>query len=82
MTPELLRARAVDEVYDLGLAPRDPRDRERWNDQRRGAVAFLTRLADGNRTLLITASLMAAAEWNDRSVRDLLSDAAQQCRHS
>jgi hypothetical protein len=55
-----LRDRAKAELFERGPAPANPRERELWNEERRGAVVLLAALADYDADLLRRA---ATSEW-------------------
>ena len=65
-----LRERAAEEVAELGPMPADPREREMWAMERRGAVVLLAGLADRDATLHKRAALGVASEWTNRAVAD------------
>jgi len=65
-----LRERAAEEVAELGPIPADPREREMWAIERRGAVVLLAGLADWDAALLKRAGLGVASEWTNRAVAD------------
>ena len=78
VTPAELRARAVEEVAELGPEPADPHDRALWAEERRGACVLLAAFAEWDASLCRRAEL-EPAEWADPVVRGLLLDAAQEC---
>ena len=65
-----LRERAAEEAAELGPIPADPREREMWAIERRGAVVLLAGLADWDAALLKRAGLGGASEWTNRAVAD------------
>jgi hypothetical protein len=74
-----LRAQARAEADELGPIPLDPRERELWAEDRRGAIVLLASLAESNAQLLRRAALEPATEWTTREARDLLLEAALEC---
>lgn len=81
MTPFELRARALDEVKELGDGSSDPRGRALWIEERRSAVELLAALSEWNADLLRRAALEVAAEWRNPEVSRLLFDAAVSATH-
>ena len=74
-----LRERAAEEAAELGPVPADPREREMWAIERRGAVVLLAGLADWDAGVAQRAALGVASEWTNRRASELLMDAAQEC---
>ena len=72
-----LRIRASREAADLGPEPRDASERSLWDAKRQRAAMLLSEIADRNSDLLRRA---ATGEWVEIAARDLLLDAAQECR--
>lgn len=72
-----LRMRAATEAVELGSGPADPREREVWQMERHAAVVLLAELADRDAQVLRHA---ANGEWVHPAARNLLLDAAQECR--
>jgi hypothetical protein len=65
-TPAERRARANAEADELGPVPIDPRERELWAAERRGAVELLASYAGWDAALLRRAALEVASEWTNR----------------
>jgi hypothetical protein len=65
------------ELDELGPEPANPRERELWNEERRGAVVLLAALADYDADLLRRA---ATDDWVSPAARNLLLAAATECR--
>jgi hypothetical protein len=72
-----LRDRAKSELIELGPEPANPREREPWNEERRGAVVLLAALADYDADLLRRA---ATSEWVSPDAGNLLLAAATETR--
>ncbi len=71
--------RARREVDELGPEPRDRWERQRWREERRGAVILLAALADNDPTLLRQAALHSTDQKSAAAVRGLLLDARRLC---
>ena len=80
VTPQELRARALQKANELGPEPLDQRERGLWREERRGAVVLLAYLADRDPVVLRRAALEAGGEWVDPVTRDLLLEATRECR--
>jgi hypothetical protein len=72
-----LRVRANQEAVDLGPEPADPHERPVWAAERAAAVMLLAEIVDRDAELLRRA---AVGEWVAPGARNLLLDAAQECR--
>jgi hypothetical protein len=72
-----LRDGARMELEELGPESANPRERELWNEERRGAVVLLAALADWRAPLLLRVAL-ELGEPTDTAVVRLLLDAAQE----
>ena len=72
-----LRIRASQEFADLGPEPVDPDGYALWAEARRFAVARLAALAERNAQRLRDAAI---GEWVHPAARDLLLNAASECR--
>jgi hypothetical protein len=69
--------RARNEIDELGPEPANPHDRATWHTERYDAAVRLVALADYDGELLRRA---ANSEWVSIAARELLFDAAQECR--
>jgi hypothetical protein len=76
MKPQDLRARARQEIDELGPEPIDPGEHTAWAEERRGAMELLAALAEWNHAVLRRAALEVANEWSDRPASQLLLDAS------
>ena len=72
-----LRVQANQENVELGSRPADCRELEMWRAERRGALVLMAALGDNDAGLLRRA---ASGEWVAPGARDLLIDAAQECK--
>jgi hypothetical protein len=72
-----LRDRAKQELLELGPEPGNMRERELWNEERRGAVVLLSALGDYDAELLRRAAI---DDWVSPAARNLLLAAATECR--
>jgi hypothetical protein len=76
MDTPALRARAEQEVQELGPPPDDPTDRSAWVEERRGAVELLAALANYDQALVLRSTVVDAEEHLSSAARDLLVEAA------
>jgi hypothetical protein len=76
VTPDELRARAREEIDELGPEPTYAREHALWVEERRGAVVLLAALAHWNASLCRRAAF-DADHW-DPFVQRVLLDAAEE----
>jgi hypothetical protein len=75
--PEPLQRRARQEADELGAEPTDVAERDRWREERWGAVVLLAGLADDDAELLRQSARDGVAEvWPGLLASSLLLDAA------